>query len=345
MDQKEEFQFRPLTQGLGFHNKKSGKIDSGVSAGPKGKPASSTPSTQVSRLISAIPSLDMFDDSKSQKPQLRQPLPRTDLPKATPMVDLPRVGAKPSVSTTQRQSITSQPLKSEADVRKNVASLVGQAAKSAMGLGIPTRSTEISTQSVSRTTQPTPGAPARTPTKTGREDLPEIQLPANKSPFAKPTLDMVETTPELAVELPSLKEIAISIGAMAFDTLLVFGIASLFAVALLLITESDLALVLMNAQEDGATQFGIALVLLTVYELYMVVTRSFFGSTLGDWAFDVTLGNPKQQDSVFYPFKVAWRGFVVGATGFILLPLLSVILKKDVAGMLSGIRTYKTNIR
>ncbi len=70
---------------------------------------------------------------------------------------------------------------------------------------------------------------------------------------------------------------------------------------------------------------------------YLVLLRSYLGFTLGEWACSLRLGYPWERlDSKYIP-KIAWRSFLVLATGVFILPILSLIFDSDFAGEASGV--------
>ena len=73
---------------------------------------------------------------------------------------------------------------------------------------------------------------------------------------------------------------------------------------------------------------------------YLVFMRSFMGASVGEWTCDLRLGQPVQRFEFNYLFKVMLRTTIILATGVIVLPLLSLILARDLAGDLSGIKIY-----
>ena len=81
-----------------------------------------------------------------------------------------------------------------------------------------------------------------------------------------------------------------------------------------------------------------------VLEMFLIISRSFFGRSLGEWTFDMQLGEDEQIEKASYPFQVLFRNLLILGTGFVLLPLLSLLTGKDIAGKLSGVRLYRQNI-
>jgi len=115
----------------------------------------------------------------------------------------------------------------------------------------------------------------------------------------------------------------------------------IFLISLLMITKVDLMKVFTNTQTDMMTQLSLAVLFTALYQMYVIVARSFFGKTLGEWTFDHQLGRKKEQDSALYPIQVLWRSFLTVITGVFILPTLSFISRKDIPSYLSGLQLYK----
>jgi hypothetical protein len=134
-----------------------------------------------------------------------------------------------------------------------------------------------------------------------------------------------------------IEEVNVYLPAIIFDSIVVMGLTCLVAVAVLLVVDVDLINILQIARGDFMTSLSLVLLFLSVLELYLIIFRSFLGSTLGEWAFDIQLGTKTEQASPYYPLRVIWRSVIVIATGFITLPILSLITGRDIAGHLSGL--------
>ena len=175
----------------------------------------------------------------------------------------------------------------------------------------------------------------------------EIEIPRFKTApyYTMPSFAREENTEEkqltnIIPEAPALsgtKEAPIHFGAVLFDAVVVSGLTCLFSVGLMLGAEVDVIKVLLTAQYDWAARIGFAVLLFSIIELYVVMTRSLFGATIGEWAFDMQVGNKKIQSSAWYPLLVTWRSLVVAITGFVLLPLISLAIQKDVTGKITGL--------
>ncbi|MCB0361860.1 MAG: RDD family protein [Bdellovibrionales bacterium] len=137
-----------------------------------------------------------------------------------------------------------------------------------------------------------------------------------------------------------LREVAISLPAIILDFIMVVALSLVFLVTLLSVTKVEILSVAFNLQSDGATQLSLSILFIAIMQMYVVVSRSFFGRTLGEWTFDNQLGDDRQQRSGFYPLLVAWRSLLIVFTGLITLPLLSLIFRVDLAARLSGLQLY-----
>ncbi|MCJ8276453.1 MAG: hypothetical protein MJK18_06405, partial [Bdellovibrionales bacterium] len=107
------------------------------------------------------------------------------------------------------------------------------------------------------------------------------------------------------------KEVTSSFASAMIDGLMVMALSALFIVSLVAITQIDLINMVQNhnmgmkvAIEITALFFGTSLV-------YYMLSRGMFGSTLGDWAFDVQLGSEQERLHLMYPFQVIFRTFII----------------------------------
>lgn len=74
-----------------------------------------------------------------------------------------------------------------------------------------------------------------------------------------------------------------------------------------------------------------------IYWVYSVVVRVFSGCTLGEKSCDLRLGQPSQRLQASYAMRVALRTSINLISGVVVLPLLSLLFKKDIAGRISGL--------
>lgn len=88
-------------------------------------------------------------------------------------------------------------------------------------------------------------------------------------------------------------------------------------------------------------EVGKFLLIFSAYFLsYRVLTRVFFGKTLGEWSSRHQLGLVLHQHDVTYPFRVLAREFICLGTGVFLFPMVSTLIRKDIGFYVSGLQTY-----
>lgn len=142
---------------------------------------------------------------------------------------------------------------------------------------------------------------------------------------------------------PQFTPVTASFTSAILDLLVITGLTALFLVSLIAITKVDLLAVVTRTNAPLSVYAEIGAIFFGVYLLYYMCTRGFWGSTLGDWAFDMQLGLEKDRLEWFYPVQVVARMIAIAATGFIILPILSFVFQKDLAYYFSGVRLYTKN--
>ncbi|MCB9073235.1 MAG: hypothetical protein H6623_06405 [Bdellovibrionaceae bacterium] len=142
---------------------------------------------------------------------------------------------------------------------------------------------------------------------------------------------------------PQFTPITASFTSAVIDALVISGLTALFLVSLIVLTKVDLIAVILHTQAPLSVWLEIGLIFLGVYMVYYMYTRGSWGSTLGDWAFDIQLGMDEDRLKWYYPAFVIWRMMIIAMTGFVVLPLASFIAKKDLAGKISGVSLYTKN--
>lgn len=140
--------------------------------------------------------------------------------------------------------------------------------------------------------------------------------------------------------IPKFKEIEASFASAVIDFLIVLGLSSLFIVSLIFFTGVDIFSMLASSELSARVTTEIALLYVGVALVYFMLSRGMFGSTLGDWAFDVQLGSEDERRHLMYPFQVLFRTLVIFATGIITVPLVSLGFGKDIAFYFSGLKLY-----
>jgi len=302
MDPFDEFEFKPLTDGLGFHKKsvslKDGLKNSGVLEDElQGIPAS-MPRNMLEDIPKAPTKKHTFDDvlsalektplnRKTSSPselQFTEPLPR-EAKKEALEIEMPR----PVQSPFPRPEAYKQPVVPKAPAAPAPAMIKKTPKQAEM---------------------------ANVGTRRGAADSPQRRLiPATVS-FASATLDLIICT----------------------------ALALVFLAALLTVTKVDLNVVLANLNQDLMVQVALGVLFITVMQMYVVISRAFFGQTLGEWTFDLQVGQDDEQQLQSYPLKVAFRSFLNIITGIVFLPLISAMIGRDIAGQLSGVKLYRQRV-
>lgn len=261
MDPFEEFEFKPLTDGLGFHKKKQ--------APPAAKKSSAYDDFQP---VLKDTGLNIIDDLPTVDP-LKSPLPRK-------------------------------------------SDLLPEAPESLTALDMPdSNSTAAAVDEILKTLQ-----------KNRRLD--------------KEAAEKAKITAAAPAKI-QYKESNINLSASFLDAMLVMAGSLLCMIILLVITKVDIIKNLKNPDEQYMIYFASFALLAGVTFIYQVVNRVFAHCTPGEWAYDQRIGLPEDSEKASYTFKVIARSLLVIATGFVLLPLLSFLFQKDLAGTITGTKLFK----
>ena len=374
----DEFEFKPLTEGLGFHK----KADQQVTASGREKPAvqsrrssqveplpprhlhsdaendllgrpnpdfNSRSSASISDLMASLPpALDFVGEDTdrptpvSQKSNRSVQNQRATLP--APTVAQP----KPQVSRPQIFQPLSRNENGRTDIARNDTFKPTQAKASPAPYSQPIR------PPVPPSMKQDSGANARsTPASSGyRQRLEESFARAfpsvesgrapTKTKSSRPNAQP-NTQPNTQAKsaVGDLTPVTAHFGAGALDALMVTGMSTLLLVFILAITHVNLRGLLGNAETDVPTRIHLFLLVITVLQLYMLTAHSFFGTTLGEWAFEIQLGTDEEQKGAFYPVQAAFRTLLLTVTGFVILPGLSLLMKRDLAGTACGLQLYQ----
>lgn len=263
-DPFDEFEFKPLTEGLGFHRQKETNKDNRTLT-----PANNT----GSKLEFRNPNLKFETTETVASNGLRSPLPRntyqTEMP--TPIVTRPQI----SVPTIEDDSIS----KAQTAVNEILKNL-------------------------------------------NHKKQTEDTLAKNKK-----RLIWKNTTPSLFAGF--------------LDTMLITAGFLLMLIAMLTVTQVDLISNLSDPGQNYMIWLATAALLASVTLIYMVVFRTYFGYTPGEWAFDQRCGTETQQATASYILRITVRTLLVMATGFLPIALISMILRTDLFGLITGLQIQK----
>ena len=384
MDIFDEFEFKPLTEGLGFHKKEvllredelrkkealktesktdlfqttqaKNNIEFNNSFEPRLEldfSSAQNKMAEVDQLLQKFPSIEKPVKSTAQNKNtilMHEPLPRNDValktenttPKNNLDIKLQTANAtqaNQSISTNESLSpikpkLNIDDLKRELDVKRKAS----ESQISKQNESIETKNTVATNvnTTVEAKTANLKASIANAPLQTG---IPSIS--ANIATKAAKNIKATQTSLNTETTTVKLKASRVNFLAAALDSIVVFGFINIFIAILLLVTEIDVYSILTQTSSDLITQFSLVLLAFAALELYMVVSRSFFGMSLGEWAMDVQLGTAEQQNQASYPLKVAWRSFVNLATGLVVLPILSYIFNRDIAYFICGLELHE----
>ncbi len=350
----DEFEFKPLTEGLGFH-KKAEKIKTEIKSAslarettaraiPEAPPrsilfgdddastsaqSSSRSATQsISELMASLPpSLDFLDDN--------QDLTRSGLSS--------RPAPQPTASASASAGFATQTQEDRPQIyqplgRREERQAPAQAPASVISGVLPAPGTRAGLSATSTSaTMPAPMSPS--PYRERLNESYARAFPHAETPKAKSKAKTKEV--EIAPNAEGLVPVSANFAAATIDAMVVVGIATVFLVCILTITKVNLIGLLTNARTDDATRLHLVLLTLAVMQMYMLVARAFFGSTLGEWAFEMQLGTDAQQRKAYYPLQVIWRTLITTATGLVVLPLLSFGFRRDIAKYLTGVQLFR----
>jgi len=314
MDSFDDFEFKPLTEGLGFHKKTPKNSESLPPL---------EPSSTKSKLTSALDSINSnslrFDAPIFEDPKANAPLITSKLETAKPSIsenkiELPELSPAPNLFSKALP-------RTAKDVEKPIAP--------------PAPTTSIPKFN------PRFGKPLSNPSiqDSKIQDAGILSVLDGKSTStAVASVDAIKSNKiDTTVEIKYV-EVAPSPLSLFLDLTVIAGLAILFMLGLVVATGLDLVPILSNA--DNGTKIGVALLAYSVSQLYLILARSFFGQTLGEWSMDSQLGLPQEQQKISYSFKLIARTLILTATGFIVLPLISMILKKDLTGRAADLKLY-----
>jgi hypothetical protein len=266
-DPFEEFEFKPLTEGLGFHRNKE-----------TAKSTASTPNQFNSKLEFRSPNLK-FETGKFE----------TSTPITTPAglnSPLPRHSFQTENSRPQIQPKIQVPIIEDDSIAK-AQSAVNEILKNL-----------------------------------NHKKQTEDHLAKNKK-----RMIWKSTTPSLLAGF--------------LDTMLVTAGFLLMLIAMLTITKVDLISNLSDPGMNSMIWVATAALLASVTLIYMVVFRTYLGFTPGEWAFDQRCGTEMQQATATYILKITARTMLVMITGFLPMALISMILRTDITGLMTGLQIQK----
>ncbi|MFZ3229264.1 MAG: hypothetical protein WA160_03580 [Pseudobdellovibrio sp.] len=172
-----------------------------------------------------------------------------------------------------------------------------------------------------------------------------IQPKINRDIFRR--LDIIENDEALATgfQSGSQKRSGLKLSlwtwlSASIDGLVIVSLSCFFAVAfsfLMKTTPTSMFVIYMKSNNPGLNL--TSLFLLSTWS-YLIFMRAFIGASIGEWSCGLRLGEPLQRLKKNYLFKVMFRTTVIILSGVITIPLISMLISKDIAGELSDVRIY-----
>lgn len=198
----------------------------------------------------------------------------------------------------------------------------------------------------------------RGPEDVRKATAPEISvpMPTTRTPmeivnFETPTATLRDDAPLVGTrrgahdaKVRDLTPVSFSIVSTILDSIIVLALSMIFMISLIFATEVNLNAVIASAARETSALASLIVLYLAVWQMYAVVSRSFFGATIGEWTFDLQLGETEQLNTTFYPAKVLVRSLATIFTGFVILPFLSLVSRRDISAKISGLQLYRKNV-
>ncbi len=311
MELFEDLEFKPITEGLGFHRNAPGNIPVGASPAPQNPVPSKT---QISNFKAATATFPEMPKAKTSTTPMRPAF----VPSLKPEYNFLD---EDSLNETKKfaQELT-QP-KSNPD-RTKVYEPIGRKDYTSPMLA---KSSEAAKQPSFRI--PVPGAPA--------------SLSALRGQSSSAVASKVSTASTLNLGQARDMTLTSSLPSSILDGVFATGVSLILLVGVLLMTKADLVGLLSNSQTDRFVQFQIGLLFMMVLQMYMLVSRTLFEQTIGEWTYETQLGTDAQKVKALYPVQVVARGILFAITGFVLIPILSELFGKDLAAHLTGLALHK----
>ncbi len=120
------------------------------------------------------------------------------------------------------------------------------------------------------------------------------------------------------------------------DHSILLGMTCLFLLTGLIVLQSTSGGLLTQHQ---LLNMGLGVYLLLAVS-YFVLLRLFIGATIGEYSCGIRVGKPSERMKQTYFLKIFIRILIISCTGFIMLPVLSILFRKDFAGRISGLSIY-----
>lgn len=350
MDPFEEFEFKPITEGLGFHKKSENT--KGESEKSPVKPLFNTQGALLDIVESDTTKLNSdLNKSTQLGSDLLKPNTSFNLKNNLSNLDFDTHKTNQSKNLNNQFEISKSNLNNQSEANKSKTTTnsfsSNELTKSkATGLN---KALNLSANVSEILKSPLPKK-GDLGTETKKENISSAAVDEIlKSLKEKRNLDFVNASEkakksEALLAKEKYTETNVSVGAFILDTMLILAGGLISMIILLLVTKADLIKALTSEAADpviyGATLSVFAMVAL----IYYVAMRVFIGFTPGEWAFDQRIGTEKEQQNPYFALKIVFRSCIVILSGFIILPIISLLMGKDLTGQMTGASLVGRNL-
>ncbi len=136
------------------------------------------------------------------------------------------------------------------------------------------------------------------------------------------------------------KPVTTSFLAITMDVLTLISLCMILLTFYFASLGQSLSEVILEIPHNAALKnqfFGLTI---SIGFLYLIISRCVFGRTIGEWMFHMQLGSIKDQEKSTYPVRVFIRTLIVFVTGLIFFPIISFAFKKDFLASFCGLELH-----
>lgn len=325
-DIMDEFEFKPLTEGLGFQKKNN-------------EPAKTGLSTHFSESLGAD-FAEKFSDKTPEatptRPAVKNAI-NNSLNAFNQFEDInTKAGMDAAIAHLEKGGTFGKnmipELKPAPAAQKPAASL-----NNPLSTPLPRAESRIDAKAETSKQAKKTNLPGAVPTTSVDEILKTLQ--DKKMPQLSPTAarQRIDATPEPEKFQKSTWDFA----AVMLDAMLVIASNLMCLIILMFTTHVDLFSNLFNPDSAGMIYKSMAALVLGTTWIYLVVNRIFIGCTPGEWVFDQRIGFPKETGSAMYSLKIVARATLTVCTGLILFPIASALMNEDILGTWMDLQMMK----
>lgn len=131
-----------------------------------------------------------------------------------------------------------------------------------------------------------------------------------------------------------------TMASFAVDALIIIGLALSFIVISSIVTRYALPKNTIKFINQRNLWDIIFVTTMGLGWIYYLTLRLIFGATAGEYSCSLRVGQPYERIQATYPLRVLMRLVLISVTGFITLPILSLLFKTDIAGKLTKVSLY-----